>query len=150
MKTDKANDILMERYPFLKRNVMVYYHKKISSILINPYRRLPQKLSILSTHDFLILKELTGHTKTKDICSNLPINRKAILNTLKKWSDKEWGMLEFLDVPIEEARVKKAEEARYRNMAFQLYGELDSVQLARRDNNSVKRYHQEHIVNPSQ
>jgi len=138
----------MERYPFLKRNVMVYNDKKSSPILINPYRRSPQKLSMLSRSDFLLFKQLTGHSKTKDICSRLSINKKAILNTLMKWSDKEWDMLEFLDVPIEEAKVKKAQEARYRNIAFQLYEELNSVQLARHDNNSVKRYHQKNIVNP--
>jgi len=139
------NDILMERYPFLKKNVMVYDDKKDISLLMNPSRKSQQKLSLLSKNEALLLHQLGGNNKIKDICHNVPINEKLILDMLKKWSGKEWDMVTLLEVPLEEARIKIKEQTKYANIYRQWRQAMDSAKQASEDNSILKEYHKKEI-----
>lgn len=147
MKEDKTTNTLMEQYPLLKKNVLLYNDNENSPLLINPYITSVKKVRHLTKNDTLLLGQLTGHKKTRDICNYLPIKEKKFLDSIKKWSSKRWNMLELLDKPIEEVRTIKAEEAKDRNILSQLRQELSSAQEASKDNYLLKEYHQKRICN---
>jgi ubiquinone/menaquinone biosynthesis C-methylase UbiE len=142
-------DSVIDKYPFLKKNVMVYKDKE-NSLLINPYRNYPQKLSRLNKDGLLLIQYLAGRNKTRDICHSLPAVR-GVLGILKKWSSKEWNMVAFLDSPKGKAESEKIKNDKYSRISVMVRQELFSAQQAEGNNHlSMKEYHRKGIRNALQ
>ncbi len=140
----------VDKYPVLRKNVLVYADNKGILLLINPFSLSPQKLSLLSEKEFLLLKQLTGRNKIKDICQRLMLKEKEISKTLKKWSSKEHNLVVFLDKPLKEEKPKKEKKPGYADILRNVKMEIISAQQAKDDQNLLKEYHQEKIKNARQ
>ncbi len=141
----KKNDILMEKYPLLRKNVMVYDNKKVPPLLINPYRDSRKKIVHLTKNELLLLHQFGGNRRVKDICHNLHADKKLVLDTLKKWCGNEWRLIKFLQIPLDKVRVKEESQAKYTNIYIQIIREMHSAREANKNSSVLKRYHKKEI-----
>ncbi|HLD82522.1 MAG TPA: SAM-dependent methyltransferase [Candidatus Omnitrophota bacterium] len=142
--------MLREKYPLLKKNVMVYSDEERGHLLINPHSSFAKKLTPLADNETMILKQLNGQSKAKDICRFLRLGSKEVFKKLKKWSNKEWNMVMFLDAPIDKIRNEKIKGQRYAWILEDIYREFYSSQQANEDAGAMREYHQKKIKDAMQ
>ena len=99
---------------------MIYDDKKSPPLLINPYRKLDQKLPVLTIDELRLLHRLGGNERARDICNNLSINEKLILGILREWSSKEWNMVKLLELPLDDAKAMEDKRTKYANIYTQV------------------------------
>lgn len=135
----------LKHYPLLRKNVVIYENKQTHSLLINPYRALAGKLSLLSKDELKILLCLDGKNRLDKIISRLPLTKQFIIRSLRKWAEREWGMVEFLVYKDKKSLRKKYYKEYLSRIFNQLQREDYSTRQVGADNREIKRYHREDI-----